>query len=157
MLHVRNPSKQRRMGGFMQRCLVRVTNRFPSSQPTSCNTEHFLFVWILLTPWIPPPFLCDTQVWYLSGWVCHLQLEKAKEQQERDGRDVTEVEAEEWKALKEAARSYLTNAKKVIRLILLKNCFSDKLCPNFWLVLYFQTKLLMIGRIISRLIQNVSC
>nr|XP_040020958.1 probable assembly chaperone of rpl4 isoform X2 [Gasterosteus aculeatus aculeatus] len=53
------------------------------------------------------------QVWYLSGWVCHLQLEKAKEQQERDGRDVTEVEAEEWKALKEAARSYLTNAKKL--------------------------------------------
>uniref|UniRef100_G3P1V8 Si:dkey-12j5.1 n=1 Tax=Gasterosteus aculeatus aculeatus TaxID=481459 RepID=G3P1V8_GASAC len=50
------------------------------------------------------PTLCccwSVFVWYLSGWVCHLQLEKAKEQQERDGRDVTEVEAEEWKALKE--------------------------------------------------------
>ncbi|XP_041798669.1 probable assembly chaperone of rpl4 isoform X2 [Chelmon rostratus] len=53
------------------------------------------------------------QVWYLSGWVCYLQLEKAKEQQEREGRDVTEEEKEEWKALKEAARSYLTNAKKL--------------------------------------------
>lgn len=53
------------------------------------------------------------QVWYLSGWVCYLQLEKAKEQQERDGREVTEVEKEEVKALKEAARSYLTSAKKL--------------------------------------------
>uniref|UniRef100_A0A3Q0S9Z6 Si:dkey-12j5.1 n=1 Tax=Amphilophus citrinellus TaxID=61819 RepID=A0A3Q0S9Z6_AMPCI len=39
------------------------------------------------------------QVWYLSGWVCYLQLEKEKE---------------EGMALKEAARSYLTNAKKVV-------------------------------------------
>uniref|UniRef100_A0A3Q1CGM7 Si:dkey-12j5.1 n=1 Tax=Amphiprion ocellaris TaxID=80972 RepID=A0A3Q1CGM7_AMPOC len=54
------------------------------------------------------------QVWYLSGWVCYLQWEKAKEQQEREGREVTEEEKEEWKALTEAARSYLTNAKKVI-------------------------------------------
>ncbi|XP_044063295.1 probable assembly chaperone of rpl4 isoform X3 [Siniperca chuatsi] len=53
------------------------------------------------------------QVWYLSGWVCYLQLEKAKEQQEREGREVTEEETEEWKALKEAVRSYLTNAKKL--------------------------------------------
>uniref|UniRef100_A0A665TTB4 Si:dkey-12j5.1 n=1 Tax=Echeneis naucrates TaxID=173247 RepID=A0A665TTB4_ECHNA len=53
------------------------------------------------------------QVWYLSGWVCYLQLEKAKEQQEREGREVTEDEMEEWKALKDAARSYLTNAKKL--------------------------------------------
>ncbi|XP_018545042.1 uncharacterized protein si:dkey-12j5.1 [Lates calcarifer] len=53
------------------------------------------------------------QVWYLSGWVCYLQLEKAKEQQQREGREVTEEETEEWKALKEAARSYLTNAKKL--------------------------------------------
>ncbi|KAG7242071.1 hypothetical protein INR49_024117 [Caranx melampygus] len=53
------------------------------------------------------------QVWYLSGWVCYLQFEKAKEQQEREGRGVTEDELEEWKALKEAARSYLTNAKKL--------------------------------------------
>ncbi|XP_023258916.1 probable assembly chaperone of rpl4 [Seriola lalandi dorsalis] len=53
------------------------------------------------------------QVWYLSGWVCYLQFEKAKEQQEREGREVTEDEMEEWKALKEAARSYLTNAKKL--------------------------------------------
>lgn len=53
------------------------------------------------------------QVWYLSGWVCYLQLEKAKEQQEREGREVTGEETEEWKALKEAARSYLTNAKKL--------------------------------------------
>uniref|UniRef100_A0A3P9KVH6 Probable assembly chaperone of rpl4 n=1 Tax=Oryzias latipes TaxID=8090 RepID=A0A3P9KVH6_ORYLA len=53
------------------------------------------------------------QVWYLSGWVCYLQWEKAKEQQETEGREVTEEEREEWKALQEAARSYLTNAKKL--------------------------------------------
>jgi len=53
------------------------------------------------------------QVWYLSGWVCHLQLEKAKEQQVREGREVTEEEKEEWTALKEAARLHLTNAKKL--------------------------------------------
>lgn len=53
------------------------------------------------------------QVWYLSGWVCYLQLEKAKEQQEGEGRQVTEEETEERNALKEAARSYLTNAKKL--------------------------------------------
>lgn len=69
----------------------------------------------LTPPPNPPPFLCASQVWYLSGWVCYLQLEKAKEQQEREGRDVTEEETEEWKALKEAARTYLTNAKKVNR------------------------------------------
>uniref|UniRef100_H2LWL3 Si:dkey-12j5.1 n=1 Tax=Oryzias latipes TaxID=8090 RepID=H2LWL3_ORYLA len=56
---------------------------------------------------------CVSQVWYLSGWVCYLQLEKAKEQQETEGREVTEEEREEWKALQEAARSYLTNAKKL--------------------------------------------
>uniref|UniRef100_A0A8D3DRN1 Si:dkey-12j5.1 n=1 Tax=Scophthalmus maximus TaxID=52904 RepID=A0A8D3DRN1_SCOMX len=55
----------------------------------------------------------EYEVWYLSGWVCYLQFEKAKEQQEREGREVTEEETEEWKALKEAARSYLTNAKKL--------------------------------------------
>uniref|UniRef100_A0AAQ5XG12 Si:dkey-12j5.1 n=1 Tax=Amphiprion ocellaris TaxID=80972 RepID=A0AAQ5XG12_AMPOC len=55
----------------------------------------------------------EYEVWYLSGWVCYLQWEKAKEQQEREGREVTEEEKEEWKALTEAARSYLTNAKKL--------------------------------------------
>ncbi|XP_029959281.1 probable assembly chaperone of rpl4 [Salarias fasciatus] len=53
------------------------------------------------------------QVWYLSGWVCYLQWEKAKEVQEREGREVTEEEKEEWKALTEAARSYLTRAVKL--------------------------------------------
>ncbi|XP_078109177.1 uncharacterized protein LOC144519705 isoform X1 [Sander vitreus] len=53
------------------------------------------------------------QVWYLSGWVCYLQFEKAKEQQESEGREVMEEDTEEWKALKEAGRSYLTNAKKL--------------------------------------------
>ncbi|XP_069552191.1 uncharacterized protein [Brachyistius frenatus] len=53
------------------------------------------------------------QVWYLSGWVCYLQWEKAKEEQEREGREVTEEEKEQWKALTEAAKSYLTNAKKL--------------------------------------------
>lgn len=53
------------------------------------------------------------QVWYLSGWVCYLQLEKAKERQDREGGEVTEEDTEEWKALKEAARSYLTSAKKL--------------------------------------------
>uniref|UniRef100_A0A096M6E2 Si:dkey-12j5.1 n=1 Tax=Poecilia formosa TaxID=48698 RepID=A0A096M6E2_POEFO len=37
------------------------------------------------------------QVWYLSGWVCYLQWDKAKKHQERE----------------DAARSYLTNAKKL--------------------------------------------
>lgn len=60
-------------------------------------------------------FLCTSQVWYLSGWVCYLQLEKAKERQDREGGEVTEEDTEEWKALKEAARSYLTSAKKVIQ------------------------------------------
>uniref|UniRef100_A0A8C4ELA2 Si:dkey-12j5.1 n=1 Tax=Dicentrarchus labrax TaxID=13489 RepID=A0A8C4ELA2_DICLA len=55
----------------------------------------------------------EYEVWYLSGWVCYLQLEKAKEQQEGEGREVTDEEKEEWNALKEAARSYLTNAKKL--------------------------------------------
>lgn len=40
-------------------------------------------------------------------------MEKAKEQQEREGRAVTEEEEEERQALMEAARSYLTSAKKV--------------------------------------------
>lgn len=53
-------------------------------------------------------------MWYLSGWVCYLQLEKAKERQEREGREATEEEKEEGMALKDAARSYLTNAKKVV-------------------------------------------
>ncbi|PWA33670.1 hypothetical protein CCH79_00007667 [Gambusia affinis] len=52
------------------------------------------------------------QVWYLSGWVCYLQWEKAKQHQEREGSEAME-ENEELKALQEAARSYLTNAKKV--------------------------------------------
>lgn len=47
--------------------------------------------------------------------MCYLQLEKAKEQQEREEREATEEEKEEGTALKEAARSYLTNAKKVVQ------------------------------------------
>ncbi|XP_028326633.1 probable assembly chaperone of rpl4 [Gouania willdenowi] len=53
------------------------------------------------------------QVWYLSGWVCYLQWEKAKEQHQTDGREATEEEKEEGKALVDAARSYLTNARKL--------------------------------------------
>lgn len=53
------------------------------------------------------------QVWYLSGWVCYLQMEKAKEQREREAREPSEEETEEGKALTDAARSYLTNAKKL--------------------------------------------
>lgn len=53
------------------------------------------------------------QVWYLSGWVCYLQLEKAKEKQEREGGEASEDEKEDEKALMDAARSYLTNAKKL--------------------------------------------
>ncbi|XP_077453827.1 uncharacterized protein LOC144072586 [Stigmatopora argus] len=52
------------------------------------------------------------QVWYLSGWVCYLQLEKAKEQQEGEGKTFEE-EDEERSSLKEAARLHLTNAKKL--------------------------------------------
>lgn len=64
----------------------------------------------------PPLFLCVPQVWYLSGWVCYLQLEKAKEKQEREGGEASEDEKEDEKALMDAARSYLTNAKKVNRI-----------------------------------------
>lgn len=78
----------------------------------------------------PPLFLFASQVWYLSGWVCNLQLEKAKEQQEREGREVTEEETEEWKALEEAARSYLTNAKKVIQAI--KSAHKPKIAAFWW-------------------------
>uniref|UniRef100_A0AAV2MD27 Assembly chaperone of rpl4 n=1 Tax=Knipowitschia caucasica TaxID=637954 RepID=A0AAV2MD27_KNICA len=53
------------------------------------------------------------QVWYLSGWVCYLQLQRAKELLQREARAATEEEAEEGRALEEAARSYLTNAKKL--------------------------------------------
>ncbi|XP_077431976.1 uncharacterized protein LOC144057872 isoform X2 [Vanacampus margaritifer] len=53
------------------------------------------------------------QVWYLSGWVCYLQLERAKELQEREGRTLTEVEEEERSALTEASRLHLTKAKKL--------------------------------------------
>uniref|UniRef100_A0A3Q2PRP4 Si:dkey-12j5.1 n=2 Tax=Fundulus heteroclitus TaxID=8078 RepID=A0A3Q2PRP4_FUNHE len=53
------------------------------------------------------------QVWYLSGWVCYLQWEKAKQLQEREGGEATEENKEEWTALQDAARSYLTNAKKL--------------------------------------------
>lgn len=53
------------------------------------------------------------QVWYLSGWVCYLQLQRAKELQQREAREPSEEEGEEGKALMEAARSYLTNAKKL--------------------------------------------
>lgn len=76
-------------------------------------------------PHNPPLFLCTSQVWYLSGWVCYLQLEKAKELQEREGREVTEEETEEWKALQEVARSYLTNAKKVMHVIQSANETND--------------------------------
>ncbi|KAM6968253.1 uncharacterized protein FYW47_006951 [Aplochiton taeniatus] len=53
------------------------------------------------------------QVWYLSGWVCHLQMEKAREQRAREQKEATEEEQEECQALREAARSYLTKAKKL--------------------------------------------
>lgn len=52
-------------------------------------------------------------MWYLSGWVCYLQLEKLPEQQGGQERPRSEEEEEERRALREAARSYLTNAKKV--------------------------------------------
>ena len=48
-------------------------------------------------------------MWYLSGWVCCLQKDRAGEQRVREG----EEEREEAEALREAARSYLTKAKKV--------------------------------------------
>ncbi|KAM8825757.1 uncharacterized protein ACB058_019265 isoform 1-T1 [Synchiropus picturatus] len=50
------------------------------------------------------------QVWYLSGWVCYLQLERAKEQQEQEG---SGEEEDERKELNEAARFHLTKAKKL--------------------------------------------
>nr|XP_057940570.1 uncharacterized protein si:dkey-12j5.1 [Doryrhamphus excisus] len=53
------------------------------------------------------------QVWYLSGWVCYLQLERAKEQEEKEVRAVSQEEEEERTALKEAARLHLTKAKKL--------------------------------------------
>lgn len=70
-------------------------------------------------PLPPPPspvtlITCHSQVWYLSGWVCYLQLEKPREQQGGEETTRSEEEEEERRALREAARSYLTNAKKVI-------------------------------------------
>lgn len=53
------------------------------------------------------------QVWYLSGWVCYLQMERAREQRAREEREASEEEREECEALREAARSYLTRAKKL--------------------------------------------
>ncbi|XP_076010020.1 uncharacterized protein LOC143003311 [Genypterus blacodes] len=54
------------------------------------------------------------QVWYLSGWVCYLQMGKVKEGTEEEAEEAEETEeTEERSALKEAARSYLTNAKKL--------------------------------------------
>ncbi|XP_067094494.1 uncharacterized protein si:dkey-12j5.1 [Osmerus mordax] len=53
------------------------------------------------------------QVWYLSGWVCCLQKERAGEQRVREGREAGEEEREEAEALREAARCYLTKAKKL--------------------------------------------
>ncbi|XP_029598221.1 probable assembly chaperone of rpl4 isoform X2 [Salmo trutta] len=44
----------------------------------------------------------EYEVWYLSGWVCYLQMERTREESD-----------EEREALKEAARSYLTKAKKL--------------------------------------------
>ncbi|CAL8361701.1 unnamed protein product [Arctogadus glacialis] len=53
------------------------------------------------------------QVWYLSGWVCYLQMQRAGEHLAGEAREATEAEQEEYDALKEAARSYLTRAKKL--------------------------------------------
>ncbi|XP_056141676.1 uncharacterized protein si:dkey-12j5.1 [Lampris incognitus] len=53
------------------------------------------------------------QVWYLSGWVCYLQMERAREQRAREEREATDEEKQEWDALRDGARSYLTKAKKL--------------------------------------------
>ncbi|KAM9783217.1 uncharacterized protein ACB057_015524 [Neosynchiropus ocellatus] len=53
------------------------------------------------------------QVWYLSGWVCYLQLQRAKEPQEREGSGPAGEEDDERKDLNEAARFHLTKAKKL--------------------------------------------
>ncbi|KAG7279524.1 hypothetical protein CRUP_034625 [Coryphaenoides rupestris] len=45
------------------------------------------------------------QVWYLSGWVCFLQMERAREQWAQETREATDEEQEECDALKEAARA----------------------------------------------------
>ncbi|KAM9310523.1 uncharacterized protein KZ484_026402 [Pholidichthys leucotaenia] len=50
------------------------------------------------------------QVWYLCGWVCYLQWGNAKQLQERERKQEIEEEAV---TLKDSARSYLTNAKKL--------------------------------------------
>lgn len=86
-----------------------------------CNRYVSLLTAQLLTsclPGSPPPSpitlpSCHSQVWYLSGWVCYLQLEKLPEQPGGQERPRSEEEEEERRALREAARSYLTNAKKV--------------------------------------------
>ncbi|XP_045574484.1 probable assembly chaperone of rpl4 isoform X4 [Salmo salar] len=64
----------------------------------------------------------EYEVWYFSGWVCYLQMERAEEERTREEREESDEERtreereesdEEREALKEAARSYLTKAKKV--------------------------------------------
>ncbi|XP_045574480.1 probable assembly chaperone of rpl4 isoform X1 [Salmo salar] len=64
----------------------------------------------------------EYEVWYFSGWVCYLQMERAEEERTREEREESDEERtreereesdEEREALKEAARSYLTKAKKL--------------------------------------------
>lgn len=76
---------------------------------TSCLSGFSLF------PPSPIALFLVPQVWYLSGWVCYLQMENPREQHEGDERTRSEENEEERRALWEAARSYLTNAKKVIQ------------------------------------------
>lgn len=65
-------------------------------------------------PITSPSLSLASQVWYLSGWVCYLQMENPREQHEGEERTSSKEKEEERRVLGEAARSYLTNAKKVI-------------------------------------------
>lgn len=80
----------------------------------ACSTSY-RSVSLLMAHLSPVALFLVPQVWYLSGWVCYLQLENPRVQHEGEERTSSEENEEERMALWEAARSYLTNAKKVIQ------------------------------------------
>lgn len=87
---------------------------FPS-HGSLAPVENTVSAWSLCLSLSPVALFLVPQVWYLSGWVCYLQAEKPREPREGEERSSGEESEEERRALWEAARSYLTNAKKVVQ------------------------------------------
>lgn len=100
--------------GFHASMLQKLHFCFPSNGSLA-PVENIVSVWSLSPLPSPMAFFFVPQVWYLSGWVCYLQMENPKEQDEGEERTSSEENEEERRALWEAARSYLNSAKKVIQ------------------------------------------